>query len=147
MSGSGSFSGSSCSTVAGSRACSVKFTAGLTQTGDQRLRLSYPGDGDHAAVTGDVTIRLLTAVGDTYTTAVNKPLGIAAPGVLGNDRNAAGGAASLVTGPLHGSLTLRSDGSFSYTPAHNYRGKDAFTYRIKLGSIWSLPAIVTITVG
>ena len=73
--------------------------------------------------------------------------GIAAPGVLGNDRNAAGGAASLVTGPLHGSLTLKSDGSFTYTSAHNYRGKDAFTYRIKLGSIWSLPTIVTITVG
>ncbi|OYV82260.1 MAG: hypothetical protein B7Z73_17220, partial [Planctomycetia bacterium 21-64-5] len=61
--------------------------------------------------------------GQTFTTT-------AANGVLANDSDADGDTltARLVTGPSHGSLTLNSDGSFSYTPDTGWVGFDSFTY-------------------
>ncbi|RIK82106.1 MAG: hypothetical protein DCC68_07185 [Planctomycetota bacterium] len=51
--------------------------------------------------------------------------------VLANDRNNAGGAlsASVVTQPVHGTLSLNAAGGFTYSPAANYNGPDSFTYR------------------
>jgi len=34
-----------------------------------------------------------------------------------------------VSGPSNGSLTLNTDGSFSYAPSLNFNGTDSFTYR------------------
>ncbi|MES2153846.1 MAG: Ig-like domain-containing protein [bacterium] len=53
-------------------------------------------------------------------------------GVLCNDVNTLGHAirAILGAGVLHGSLTLSSNGAFSYTPTANYCGSDAFTYTL-----------------
>src|SRR5205823_355439 len=42
-------------------------------------------------------------------------------------------SAVLVSQPTHGSLTLNSDGSFSYAPAANYHGTDSFTYEANDG--------------
>ena len=66
---------------------------------------------------------------DTYATDEDTALTIAAPGVLANDSDLDGDAltATVVTGPSHGTLTLNSDGSFTYTPAVNYHGPDSFT--------------------
>ena len=77
------------------------------------------------------------ATDDSYTLSEDPPLGIftvdAASGVLGNDSDVEGDALSavLVSGPAHGSLTLRSDGSFVYAPAQDYFGPDSFTYRAR----------------
>jgi Putative Ig domain/Bacterial Ig domain len=147
INGSGKLNGASCKTVALTRVCTVTYTPTVIQTVDQRLRASYAGDTSHGTSTGDVVSRLIVATADAYATALNNTLSIAAPGVLANDRNIAGGSAALLAGPLHGSLVLRSDGSFTYTPAHGYRGKDGFAYRVKLGSVWSLPTVVGIAVG
>src|SRR5262249_60038719 len=46
----------------------------------------------------------------------------------------------------HGTLTLNSDGSFSYTPAANYNGPDSFTYKANDGTADSGVATVNITV-
>ena len=67
---------------------------------------------------------------DSYTTTGGQTLTVAAPGVLGNDV----GADLTVdtpdtTSPSHGTLTLNSDGSFTYTPTLGYTGTDTFTYR------------------
>ena len=87
-----------------------------------------------------------TAVDDSYTVARNTTLNIAAPGVLGNDANPGGTlTANLVTGVSHGTLTLNSNGSFSYVPTLNYSGPDSFTYRANNG-IDSNVATVTISV-
>ena len=52
-------------------------------------------------------------------------------GVLTNDLDLEGDplAAELVVPPANGTLALRSDGSFDFTPDPNFWGEDAFTYR------------------
>src|SRR5205085_2724481 len=74
---------------------------------------------------------------DTATLAEDTPLTISAPGVLGNDSDVDGDSltAVLVSGPAHGTLTLNSNGSFSYTPAANYNGTDSFTYKANDGAL------------
>jgi VCBS repeat-containing protein len=55
---------------------------------------------------------------------------------------------SLVTGPAHGTLTLTAaTGAFTYTPAADYNGSDAFTFRANDGSLNSGPATVSVTVN
>ena len=72
---------------------------------------------------------------DAFSTPANTPLNVAAPGVLGNDDNptAAPLSAVLVDGPDHGTLNLRANGSFTYTPAAGYLGADSFAYRASNG--------------
>src|SRR5439155_4576464 len=54
--------------------------------------------------------------------------------------------AVLVSGPSHGTLSLNSDGSFSYTPSANYNGSDSFVYQVNDGTADSNLATVTLTV-
>jgi uncharacterized delta-60 repeat protein len=54
---------------------------------------------------------------------------------------------ALVSGPLHGTLQLKADGSFAYTPAANYNGSDSFTYKANDGTADSNVATVNITVN
>lgn len=64
-------------------------------------------------------------------TAPLLPLVVAAPGVLANDHDADDAAltAVAVSGPRHGRLTLRADGSFTYRPHLLYLGEDTFSYQ------------------
>src|SRR6266700_3502923 len=89
------------------------------------------------------------AADDTYSTAEDTVLTVAAPGVLGNDTDLDGTTLSavVVTGPAHGTLTLNEDGSFTYTPDANYNGPYSFTYRASDGTTTSSLATVTITVS
>ena len=92
-----------------------------------------------------------TATNDTYSTAEDTPLTVPAPGVPGvlandTDPDSASLTAALTTGPAHGTLTLNTDGAFTYTPAANYNGPDTFTYRTSDGALTSNPATVTINV-
>ena len=66
------------------------------------------------------------AANDSYDVAEDSTLTVSTPGVLTNDTDADSNplTAVPVTGPTHGSLTLNSDGSFTYTPALNYTGPD-----------------------
>ncbi len=90
------------------------------------------------------------AVDDTYTThGSDRPLQVAAAGVLGNDSDPNDDplTAEQVSAPAHGSLTLGSDGSFSYQPDEDFVGQDSFTYKANDGTAYSEAATVTITVG
>jgi ELWxxDGT repeat protein len=87
------------------------------------------------------------AANDVYSTEVDTPLTIAAPGVLGNDSDVEGPlTAAVVTGPVNGTLTLNANGSFTYTPAANFTGTDTFSYAASDGAATSAPATVTLTV-
>jgi len=89
-----------------------------------------------------------SAVNDTYSTKKNNGLTVAAPGVLANDSDADGNPLTsvLVAGVSHGSLTLNSNGSFTYTPVTGYTGSDSFTYMANDGLASSNTATVAITI-
>jgi hypothetical protein len=53
-------------------------------------------------------------------------------------------SAQLVVGPTHGTLRLRADGSFDYTPGSGFAGVDQFTYRVSDGNDSSPTATVTL---
>ena len=88
------------------------------------------------------------AVNDAYTTSEDTPLTVAAKGVLTNDTDVDGNmlTAVKVTDPSHGTVTLNSNGSFTYTPTANYNGSDNFTYKANDGTADSNTATVTITI-
>ena len=90
-----------------------------------------------------------TAADDAYTTAEDTALTVDAPGVLVNDNDPDGDSLHTVveSAPSHGTLTLDADGSFTYTPASDYSGSDAFTYRANDGILTSNLATVTLTVS
>ncbi|HET6910863.1 MAG TPA: nidogen-like domain-containing protein [Mycobacteriales bacterium] len=103
-----------------------------------------------SVVNGAVSNTPPTAVDDTNTTPENTELDATAPGVLGNDSAPNGDAMTAVkdTDPSHGTLTLNSDGSYTYTPDAGYVGTDSFTYHAHdtVTGLDSTPATVTITV-
>jgi hypothetical protein len=73
---------------------------------------------------------------------------VGAPGVLGNDIDVDGSTltATLVLGPLQGTLDLNADGSFTYSPPENVFGSFSFTYAASDGELTSAVATATITV-
>ncbi|MBI3861675.1 MAG: cadherin-like domain-containing protein, partial [Planctomycetia bacterium] len=82
-----------------------------------------------ATVSLSVTNAAPTVTTDSYTIYKDSQT-IAASGVLGNDSDGDSDSltASLVTGPAHGSVTVNSNGSFTYTATSGYFGSDSFTY-------------------
>jgi len=86
---------------------------------------------------------------DSYTTTEDEQLIVQkAIGVLGNDTDVEGDplTAVLVDGPVHGSLQLNADGSFTYTPDSGYGGDDGFTYQADDGTDTSAVTDVSIYV-
>ncbi len=53
-----------------------------------------------------------------------------------NDTDVEGSALTAVldVGPAHGTLTLNTNGTFTYTPTANYSGSDTFTYHANDGT-------------
>ncbi len=73
----------------------------------------------------------LFATGERYALSEGTTLAVAVRhGVLANDYDADGDtlAAQLGTLPANGDLSLRDDGSFTYTPRRGFAGTDSFTY-------------------
>ena len=111
-------------------------------------------DGQTSSAPATVTLAITTvndvpvANADSYTTPEDTTLVMAAPGVLTNDTDADLNPLTtiLVTLPTHGTLTLNTNGSFTYVPAANYFGADSFTYRASDGQTSSTPATVTLTI-
>ncbi len=89
------------------------------------------------------------AAGDSYNTANATALTVAAPGLLANDTDADGNAltCSVDIAPANGTVSVGSNGSFTYTPAASFTGVDTFTYRVYDGKAYSNAATVSITVA
>ena len=114
-------------------------------------------DGLSAATTISVPVTAVPSPGntapvaaaDSYTVDQDGTLVVAGPGVLGNDTDAESDAltATLGDGPVNGTFTLNTDGSFTYTPDTGYTGIDTFTYTATDGDLTSGTATVTITVN
>ena len=75
------------------------------------------------------------AVDDVFRLIQDQPFEVVGSGVLGNDLITSGNALTVDsnTSPANGSLTLNSDGSFTYTPAPGFSGTDTFSYTISDG--------------
>jgi Big-like domain-containing protein len=69
--------------------------------------------------------------------------------VLANDTDVDGDRLSVEvqSGPAHGTLTMNSDGRFTYLPAADYNGADSFTYRATDGQLFSGSATATIAIA
>ena len=92
----------------------------------------------------------LRAVDDGYLVASGAILTVTNPGVLHNDHFAADEAVQAVQQQVNttvaGQLRLNPDGSFSYTSAPGFTGKERFVYFLQSAARQSNAATVTITV-
>ncbi len=110
------------------------------------------GNGGSASATVTVSVSAVNdapaAADDGYQVAEDDTLTVVAPGVLGNDHDMEDStlAATLLSAPAYGTVSLNSDGSFTYTPEDNYNGPDSFTYRASDGALDSNIATVNIDV-
>ncbi len=97
---------------------------------------------------GGTTNTKPTAVADSYTTGLDTPLAISSPGVLGNDTDAQSDPlqALLVSTTTNGSLSLASNGGFTYTPEPGFSGLDSFTYRANDGLLNSTTVTVSLRI-
>ena len=88
------------------------------------------------------------ALNDTYSIDQDAILSIGSPGVLGNDTDADNDllTAIIQTQATNGTVSLNTDGSFTYTPDNGYFGPDTFTYVANDGTVNSNVATVTIAV-
>jgi VCBS repeat-containing protein len=114
------------------------------------------GTTDSAPATVNITVSSVNdppvAVNDSGSTNEDNALSkTAATGVLSNDTDVANESQTLtaikVTDPAHGTVTLNSDGSYTYTPNANYFGTDSFTYKANDGTDDSNTATVNLTVN
>jgi gliding motility-associated-like protein len=84
---------------------------------------------------------------DINTTHINTPV---SGNVLTNDHDPEGQTLTVSTTPVsnvaHGSVTLNADGSYTYTPANGFTGKDHFEYRVCDPEGLCDTALVTISV-
>ena len=125
------------------------------------VNISNSGGTDAAGVTFNDTIDPNTtlvggslkvsplAFADSFNATKDIPLSISAPGLLANDTGTPSPTAVPIAGgstSQGGSITLQSDGSFSYTPASGFTGTDTFTYTVTNGLSPDDTATVTINV-
>jgi len=142
-------------TVSFSAPTSLTTTASFSASGTYVARLTVndglqsSSDDATVTVTGSGSNHSPVANNDSYSTNEDVALTVAAPGVLGNDTDSDGDAltSSVTSGPSHGSLSLQSNGAFTYTPAANYNGSDSFTYTVSDGHGGTDIGTVTLTIN
>lgn len=123
---------------------------GFTGTASFTYRAS---DGWYQSAPAQVTINVSSfdrppvAQPDGFTLAEDA-LYTAPASILINDSDPDGDPRFAVvdTRPLHGTLSMRADGIFTYRPVANYHGTDSFTYRCRAGSAESAPVAVALTI-
>lgn len=112
---------------------------------------------DGTTNSGPVTVTIQVNASNTAPVSANDAYSIgeddvltvtSAAGVLSNDTDTDSDTltASVVSLPQHGTLTLNTDGSFTYTPASNYNGTDSFTYHANDGTVNGNTATVNLTI-
>jgi uncharacterized repeat protein (TIGR01451 family) len=132
----------------------ITYTPTLSYNGADSFTFKVnDGTVDSNIATVNITINPVNdapvANDDAYSVDEDNPLNVSAPGVLGNDTDVENDplTAVLVSDVSNGTLTLNSNGSFTYTPDLDFTGTDSFTYRAYDGSDYSNVATVTITAG
>jgi VCBS repeat-containing protein len=133
---------------------SFSYTSDSDYTGEDSFTYKVNDGTEDSADSAVVTITVKKsntppqAVDDAYTAVSGNLLEIAAPGILENDSDADADAltAVLVNDVSHGVLSMKEDGSFSYTSDSDYTGEDSFTYKVNDGTEDSADSKVSIVV-
>jgi uncharacterized repeat protein (TIGR01451 family) len=112
---------------------------------------STAGEGSGPSATATLTTtanRAPVALADTYVVTKGMTLSVAAPGLLANDNDPDGDplTVQLQSNVSHGSLSIGTDGAFSYIPGSGYLGEDTFTYQASDGYETSAEVTVTLDV-
>ena len=143
----------SCGKTSNTCSADVAYTPELNFNGSDSFTYEVSDGAETDSATATITVNPVNdapvASNDAYSVDEDTSLSVAAPGVLSNDSDGDKDAlsAAVVSNPSHGSLTLGSDGAFSYTPEANFHGSDSFTYMANDGKADSNIATVTITVN
>ena len=88
------------------------------------------------------------AIIDRYTLTAGQILEVSSTqGVLANDEQQSGLSSQLLSQPEHGTVTLNSDGSFTYQADENFSGNDSFVYKNSSNKGESNAAVVKMTVN
>lgn len=122
-----------------------------TTTGDSFTYKVNDGtvDGNTATVTINITSNSLpSSQSDSYNVSYNATTTVSAPGVLGNDTdlNSDPLTAIKLTDPAHGTVTLNSNGSFTYVHNGGTATSDSFTYKANDGKADGNTATVNLTI-
>jgi VCBS repeat-containing protein len=135
----GSFLYTPANNFVGNDTFSYKANDGELDSGAAIVTITVTGVANQAPVANN----------DSYATATDATLDVAAPGVLANDADADSDSltAILVSTTTNGVLTFNANGSFTYVPNDNFVGTDSFVYKANDGSLDSGSATVTITVA
>lgn len=140
-------------TLTGTAPALVYTPAAGFRGGDSFAFVANDGKADSPQATVWMTVAAANnpphASGASMTTPEDTLLAVGAPGVLAGatDADGDGLSAALVSGPAHGTLALDPDGSFTYSPAPDWNGTDAFAYRAWDGRDYSQPATATVIVS
>ena len=112
------------------------------------------GEDSSAIATVNLEVRAVNdapaAEDDVYFALANETLEVSVlAGVLANDSDIEDGelSAVLATPPAQGTLTLQSDGSFTYQPVADTTGVVEFTYQTSDGQDLSAPATVRVAIN
>ena len=106
-------------------------------------------DGNGGTATSTITVNIIpvndapVANDDSKTTDEDTPIS----GLAGTDIDGDSLTFTLGTGPYHGTVTIKADGTYTYTPEDNYYGSDSFTFTVNDGNGETDEATVTLTVN
>lgn len=127
---------------------SSDITLGLVDRGARSNFSNSPGGGAAVSVVvGEGTpvdpTPTVFAEGDAY--SLEEDSSLLGDSVLANDVGLDGATVTVVVPPANGTLSMASDGSFTYSPNADFAGVDTFVYVATVGGI-AYPATVTLTV-
>jgi methionine-rich copper-binding protein CopC len=128
----------------------ITYDVNISNSGTDATGVNFSDtiDPNTTLVGGSLKVSPL-AFADTYNAAKDTPLSVGAPGVLTNDTGVPAPTAVAIAGGATaqgGTVTLNTDGSFTYMPAAGFVGTDTFTYTATNGLSPNDSAQVTITV-
>lgn len=133
------------------RRAGAALRAGLLVVGSLRVIAGgavVPSDGVHVLTAEGGANTAPIAADDRASVDAGSTIDDRAPGLLFNDVDPDGDplVAMRDSGPGNGTVIVRRDGSWAYTPAPGFIGSDTFTYVASDGLVTSDPATVSITV-
>ncbi|MFO1264312.1 MAG: retention module-containing protein [Rhodoferax sp.] len=121
--------------------------SGLTESVDKIALVVNDLGGDSS--TGVLTVQILDDVPSAVADTINATQNTAVTGSLATNDTVgadAPGTWAVAAGPAHGTVTVGSNGAYTYTPTAGYQGSDSFTYTLtdKDGDVSTATANVTV---